>query len=107
MVPGTTDALAQLHRPERERPAVRTSRRALSIKSSTRHVAQSLIWPSIAAVLALIVHRVLPNVQNPLPTLHYPVLLKTLIGLSPLLAVLYALWPAARSWFCDIAPILE
>ena len=106
MSSGTTDALAPLHRAERERPAVRTSRRALSIETPQPKTVRPLFAPTVAAGMALLVHRYLPNLQNPLPTRHYPYVLIVLLGLSPLLGMLYAAWPAARRWACDIAPIL-
>lgn len=106
MSTGTTDALAQLHRPERERPAVRTSRRVLSITTSTRNTMLPLIWPTLAAGLALFIHRILPNLQNPAATHRYPLFLMILLGLSPLLALLHATFRGARHWLCDIAPIV-
>jgi NitT/TauT family transport system permease protein len=68
----------------------------------------ALAAPTIAAILALWLHRTLPNKQEPMPMPHhfYPLLLTLLLGSSPVLAALQALWPATRRWACATAPIL-
>src|SRR5437660_5030507 len=73
---------------------------------SPLRVAGALAMPTLCAAIALWIHRAMPSRQNPMPTYAYPLVLRWLLGLSPLLAVLYAVWPAARRLVRHVAPLL-
>jgi NitT/TauT family transport system permease protein len=73
---------------------------------SPLRIAAALALPSLCAAIALWIHRAMPSRQNPTPTHDYPLVLQALLGLSPLLALLYAALPAARPWARHIAPLL-
>jgi NitT/TauT family transport system permease protein len=75
---------------------------------SPARIVLSLAMPSLAAGIALWLHRALPNGQILLAkTRHYPVVLEALLVVSsPLFALLYGLWPRARRWAREFTPIL-
>src|SRR5260221_8924481 len=105
-----TEATMLVHRSTLDYASARATalpaRPAVARPRSPLRVAFSLALPTVAAAIALWVHLTLPNQQNPAPTHHYPAVLKALLGASPLLALLYLMWPAARRWARDIAPIV-
>jgi NitT/TauT family transport system permease protein len=93
--------------PATVQPAVAVARRALTGQSHVR-AALSLAMPTMAAGAALLLHLHLPSKQNlmPTPTHHYPLVLKVLLGSSPLLMILSAFWLRARKWSLHMAPLL-
>jgi NitT/TauT family transport system permease protein len=57
-----------------------------------------VLAPVVAALLALLAHRLLPNEQTGLPTRLYPLLLQVLLGAALVVAVAQWVWPSLRPW---------
>ena len=67
----------------------------------------ALAMPSIVAALALALHLMVASRQKySTPTHHYPLVLKALLGASPLLMILSWVWPAARAKARHVAPLM-
>jgi NitT/TauT family transport system permease protein len=64
-----------------------------------------ILAPAVAAALALVTHKVLPNQQSALPTYYYPLLLEILLGAALLLAIGQAFWPRLARWWLHDAPL--
>jgi NitT/TauT family transport system permease protein len=64
------------------------------------------IAPAVAAASALLVHRLVPNLQSPLPTGPYPGLLIGLLAASLILAGLQWAWPRLRPWARHNGPLM-
>jgi NitT/TauT family transport system permease protein len=65
-----------------------------------------ILAPAVAAVVALLVHRLLPNKQITLPTRLYPLLLQVLLGSALLLAITQWAWRPLREWTRHYGPLL-
>lgn len=72
---------------------------------STRAVV-SVVAPSAAALVALLVHWFVPSRQVDLTTRFYPILLEVLLGVSVALAALHWISRRARAWVRHHAPLL-
>src|SRR5258706_9011874 len=100
-----TDALMPVPPLEFQRAAAGSSRAAVTLPRPGMGLVARLALPTLAAAVALMVHRLVPSRQTEQPTWHYPVVLYALLGLSPLLVLLQATWARTRAWARDIAPI--
>jgi NitT/TauT family transport system permease protein len=96
-----TDALIPVQPLDFQRRAVP----ALTVSRPSVRLILRLLLPTAGAAIALLVHRLVPSRQSDMPTWHYPMVLYALLGLSPLLAMLQALFPRTRTWARNIAPI--
>jgi NitT/TauT family transport system permease protein len=65
-----------------------------------------VLAPGIAALAALLAHKILPSRQSPLPSSHYPILLEILLGVSMLMLAAQALSSRLRPWTVYHAPLL-
>src|SRR5690242_17106972 len=100
-----TDALIPVQSLDFQRAAIARVTTPLPPRPGIR-LAIRLALPTMAAAAALLVHRLMPSQQSEQPTWHYPVVLYALLGLSPVLALLQAVWARRmRRWARDIAPI--
>src|SRR4051794_13946368 len=106
-MPGTAEDVAPPDAPRGSAavPGVRSRNRRLEPVAA--------LLPSVAAVIAWVVHRTVPNQQNAEPTHLYPRLLLLIAAGGIVLAVLRLLWrpkaPVARdalNWCVRTAPIL-
>src|SRR5881227_1989273 len=94
-----TDALMPVQPLEFQRAAAATSSRAVILpRPAGAGLVVRLALPTMAAAVALIVHRFVPSRQTEQPTWHYPMVLYALLGLSPLLVLLQATWARTRAW---------
>ena len=66
----------------------------------------AVLAPAVAALVALLLHKLVPSRQSTDPTHAYPVLLETLLGVSLSLAALQAVWRRLRPWARRNAPLL-
>jgi len=66
----------------------------------------AVLSPVIAALLALLVHDVLPNRQIALSTWLYPLLLETLAAVTLALAIAQRVWPRFRAKVRHYGPLL-
>lgn len=100
----------RMQRSNEARASVRRSTKVAAPPSGGKAVPAGtllpLIAPSIAAVAALWIHLALKSRQNPMPTHHYPLVLKALLGTSPLLALMAVILPTTRAWARHIAPLV-
>lgn len=66
----------------------------------------AVLSPIVAAIMALLVHAMLPNWQEGSPTRIYPMLLGGLLVVSVVSALLHLLWRRPRPWIRHHAPLL-
>lgn len=71
----------------------------------TPNAAPAALAPALAAAAALLLHRLPPSRQSPLPTHIYPTLLAALIGASLALAAAQWAWRPLRPWARRNAPL--
>jgi NitT/TauT family transport system permease protein len=94
-------------------PAVETPPSAgegLESKPVARHKAvrgaAAVFAPPAAALLALMAHKFLPNLQTFFPTRLYPLLLQVFLVATLLLALVHWVWPPLRTWARHNGPLL-
>jgi NitT/TauT family transport system permease protein len=66
----------------------------------------SVLAPAVAALAALLAHKILPSRQSPLPSSHYAILLELLLCVSLLMLAARAFSPRLRPWSIHHAPLL-
>ncbi len=66
----------------------------------------AVLAPTVAALVALVVHWLLPSRQTTMPTRIYPMLLEGLFGVALLLAVVHWAWRRLRPWSLHNAPLI-
>jgi NitT/TauT family transport system permease protein len=71
---------------------------ARSITSQRGRTAAVVLLPPAAALLALLIHRFLPNRQTAIPTRVYPMMLQWSVGATLLLAAVHWVWRPLRLW---------
>ena len=64
-----------------------------------------VLLPSLAALVALLLHRFLPSKQNSFPTHAYPLVLQWLLVITLLAAAAQWPWATVRHWLKPRAPL--
>src|SRR5262249_54063629 len=86
--------------------SVENSLAATGMRGSSARAAPALLAPVAATVAALAIHWFVPSRQVTVLTPCYPALLEIVLGVSVVLAIVYAILPRGRVWVRHHAPLI-